>query len=348
MHSIKQGLREMTLRNAAILATAIFLIYIAFWYYLKDGPFQSKIFSDLSAPIIIALSAYCLLYAARISHKHDKRLYRAWSLLFAAQFSFFLGDAIFSYYDIFSEQSTSYLSHVFYLLFYPLFLAGSLSLPSANFKFSERIKLLLDAGIVLISSILIYWSLFIAPTIEQNLNADPIIMFLAVAYPIGDLILLFALVEMLFKRHKNLGIDPLLLLGLFCANTIFADAIYMGESLSGTYISGGSIDAFYIISYLILGLAGISQVNNLRLHPHNGKLLPSHHYGEITWLLYLPYLCAGFAFIMLIYSYYNPLAVPFSILAVSVGVIIILVIARHVLVLKENAVLYKEAQEEIA
>ncbi|MCX6679022.1 MAG: response regulator [Methanothrix sp.] len=227
-------------------------------------------------------------------------------------------------------------------------MAGALSLPSADFKISERIKLLLDAGIVLISSILIYWSIFIAPTIAQNLNADPMIMFLAVAYPIGDLILLFALVEMLFKRHKNQGIDPLLLLGLFCANTIFADAIYMGESLSGTYISGGSIDAIYIISYLIFGLAGISQVNNLRLSPYNGKLLPSHHYGEITWLLYLPYLCASFAFIMLIYSYYNPLAVPFSILAVSVGVIISLVIARQVLVLKENAVLYKEAQEEIA
>lgn len=348
-HSIMQGLREISLRNAAILAAAMLLICVATSYYLKDNSSGNILFSDLSSLFINALAALCLLYAATISRNYDKRFYYGWLLLFISQFSFFLGDVFFSYYDLMLRQSTSpTFADLFYLLTYPLFLAGALLLPPADFKPSERIKLLLDTGIVLISSILIYWSLFIAPTIEQNLGADSLTMFLAVAYPIGDLILLFALVELLFRRHRNPGADPLIFLGLFCAGNIFADAIYMGQSMAGTYVSGGLLDMIWTFSYLMIGLAGISHINNLRLGRYKGELELKHHYGEIMWPLYLPYLCAGVAFIMLVYSHNNPLAVPFSILAVSVGVIISLVIARQVLVLKENAALYKEAQEEIA
>ena len=341
--------REISLRNAAILAAAMFLICVAFWYYLKEDTLNNIIFSDLSSLFINVLAALCLLYAANISRNYDIRLYYGWLLLSISQFSFSFGDVFFAYYDLVLKQSTSPSpADAFYLLSYPLFLAGALSLPVADFKPSERIKLLLDTGIVLISSILIYWSLFIAPTIEQNLGTDSLTMFLAVAYPIGDLILLFALIEMLFRRRKNLGVDPFFFLALFCVGNIFADAVYMGESMAGTYVSGGPLDLIWIFSYLMIGLAGISHVNNLRLGRYKGELEPKHHYGEIMWPLYLPYLCAGFAFIMLVYSHNNPLAVPFSILAVSVGVIISLVIARQVLVLRENATLYKEAQVEIA
>ncbi len=348
VHPLMQGLLETSLRKAAIIAAMLLLVCVASWYYLKEDTLGNLIFSDLIPLSINALAALCLLYAAKVSRNYDKRFYHGWLLLFVSQFSFFLGDAFFSYYDIVLEQSPSpTFADIFYLLAYPLFLAGVLLLPSADFKPSERIKLLLDTGIVLISSILIYWSLFIAPVIEQNIGADAMTMFLAVAYPIGDLIQLFALVELLFRRHRNPGADPLLFLGLFCAGNIFADAIYMGQSMAETYVSGGPLDMIWTFSYLMIGLAAIAHVNNLRLGRYKGELHLEHHYGEIMWPLYLPYLCAGIAFIMLVYSHSNPLAVPFSLLAWSVGLIISLVIARQVLVLRENAVLYKEAQEEI-
>ncbi len=349
MHHLVQSLRVITLRNAAIIAAAIFLICGLSWYFLKEDPASNTIFSDLSSIFINGLGTLCLLYAARLSRSYDKRLYYGWLLLFSSQFSFFLGDVFFAYYDLILKQSTSpTISDIFYLLAYPLFLAGILSLPSADFKLSERIKLLLDTGIVLISSVLIYWSLLIAPTIEQNLGTDPLTMFLAVAYPIGDLILLFALVELLFRRRRNLGTNPFVFLVLFCAGNIFADAIYMSESMAGTYVSGEPQDMIWIFSYLMIGLAGISQVNNLRTGRYDEKPAQNHHYGEEMWPLYLPYFCAAFAFLMLVYSYQHPLAVQFSILGSSVGLIISLVIARQVLVLRENVTLYKEAQEEIA
>ncbi|MDD4653599.1 MAG: hypothetical protein PHQ34_15355, partial [Methanothrix sp.] len=349
MRQLVQSLREITLKNAAIIAAAIFSVGVLSWYFLKEDPELNSIFSDLSSALINGLGTLCLLYAARLSRNYGKRLYYGWLLLFLSQSSFFFGDVLFAYYDLILKQSTSpSIADIFYLLAYPLFLAGILSLPSAELKPSERAKLLLDTWIVLISAVLVYWWLIIAPTIEQNLGTDPLTMFLAVAYPIGDLILLFALIELLFRRRRNLGKNPFVFLGLFCAGNIFADAIYMSESMAGTYVSGGPQDMIWIFSYLMIGLAGISHINNLRTSHYSAKIAPNHHYGEEIWPFYLPYFCAAFAFMMLIYSYNHPFAVPFNILGSSVGIIIGLVIARQVLVLRENVFLYREAQEEIA
>jgi signal transduction histidine kinase/DNA-binding response OmpR family regulator len=349
MRQLVQSLREITLKNAAIIAAAIFSVNVLSWYFLKEDPELNSIFSDLSSAFINGLGTLCLLYAAIVSRHYDKRLYYGWLLLFLSQASFSLGDVFFAYYDLILKQSTSpSIADIFYLLAYPLFLASILSLPSADFKASERIKLLLDTGIVLISAILIYWALLIEPTIEQNLGTDPLTMFLAVAYPIGDLILLFALIELLFRRRRNLGKNPFVFLGLFCAGNIFADAIYMSESMAGTYVSGEPQDMIWIFSYLMIGLAGISHVNNLRTGLYSAKTEQNHHYGDEIWPIYLPYFCAAFAFFMLVYSYNHPISVPFNILGVSVGVIVSMVIARQVLVLRENVALYREAQKEIA
>jgi len=344
-----QKLKEISLLNAAILAAAVLFIFLAIWYNLKDDPFENMVFTDLASIFINSLATLCLIYPTVLSRKISRNLYYSWFFLSASLFSYLLGDIFFTYYDLILRQSTSpSIADVFYLLSYPLFLLGALYMPSIAFKSSERAKLLLDTGIVLISAILIYWSLFIVPIIEQNRNAGLETMLLAVAYPVGDLIQLFALIELLFSRHKKLGIDPLFFLGLFCVAGIIADAIYMSQSMSETYVSGTLLDSVWIVSSLMICLAGISQANVLRSGQYVEETKSDHHYGEFMWPLYLPYLCASIAFIMLIFSYNHPLAVPFSVLSVSVGAIIGLVIARQILVLRENAFLYKDAQDEIA
>ena len=118
--SFVQGLREIALRNAAILAAVMLLIYLAFWYYLKDDPSGSMIFSDLITILINGLAVLCLLYAATMSRLYDRRHYYGWLLLFVSQFSFLLGDVFFAYYDLLLKQSTSpSLADIFYLLAYP-------------------------------------------------------------------------------------------------------------------------------------------------------------------------------------------------------------------------------------
>jgi len=98
MHRLGQSLKEISLRNAAIIATAMFLISGSSWYFLEEDPVSNAIFSDISSSFINGLGALCLLYAARISRNYDKKLYYGWLFIFISLFSFFLGVVIFSYY----------------------------------------------------------------------------------------------------------------------------------------------------------------------------------------------------------------------------------------------------------
>ena len=115
-------------------------------------------------------------------------------------------------------------------------------------------------SIVIITSILVFWSLIIEPTINQNLQADPLIMALSVGYPVLDLILLFFVVELLFRKLNLPGCEALLFLVLGYGTWIATDAIFMHQSLEGSYLPSGIVDSGWIAGYLLMGLAGIAQV----------------------------------------------------------------------------------------
>ncbi|MFZ1316747.1 response regulator, partial [Methanothrix sp.] len=71
-------------------------------------------------------------------------------------------------------------------------------------------------------------------------------------------------------------------------------------------------------------------------------------YDRTGWPLYLPYLSAAGAFLMLVWSRNHDFGISFQNIAISVGIIIGLVFLRQLLVLNENTLLYKAAEKEIA
>jgi hypothetical protein len=122
-------------------------------------------------------------------------------ILAIAQLSYAIGDTIYAYYEIvLNEAPYPSLADGPYLVRYILFLIGILILPSVRISSRERLKIVLDMAIVMIASLLLFWTLIIAPTIEQNIDADLLTLALSVAYPVMDMMLLFALVDLLFRR----------------------------------------------------------------------------------------------------------------------------------------------------
>jgi hypothetical protein len=89
---------------------------------------------------------------------------------------------------------------------------GIFSLPAIKFAYSERFKMMLDTGIVMVAAILVFWSLIIGPSIQEPGNSDLPTLFLSIAYPVADLILLFSVRELLFKRIYRNERTPLLFL----------------------------------------------------------------------------------------------------------------------------------------
>ena len=339
---------HLSFRNSLIIAAIILILYMGTWLYLSANPSDLTIFSDLGGLVINAMATLCLFYGAICSKSLGRRIYLGWVMLAIAQLSFTVGDAVWAYYELLlNENPFPSPADGFYLLRYLLFLIGVFLLPSVQIKSGERLKIVLDTAMVMVASIVLFWTLTIAPTVEQNIDADKLTLVLSVAYPVMDLMLLFALIDLLLRRINHPFRRALLLLAASTVLLIITDSVFNIQSLEGTYFSGGLLDNGWIAAYILIGLAGLSQAESLQ-----GDILKRDwkfqgRYGQPTWPLYLPYIAAGGAFALLVWSHDHPLALSFSTLALAVGLIICLVVTRQILVMKENARLFSEAQEEI-
>jgi signal transduction histidine kinase/ActR/RegA family two-component response regulator len=161
-----------------------------------------------------------------------------------------------------------------------------------------------------------------------------------------DLLLIFALIELLLRRLNYTEIGPLALLTAGILLMIFTDVIFMNQTLRQVYISGGLLDTGWYASFILMGLAGVLQANSK--HFNLPFLMPEPRYVQFTWPLYFPYMLAGAAYILLIYNYSQPFTITFSTMALSVGAIVGLVIIRQIVALKENFKLYGITIKEIA
>jgi signal transduction histidine kinase/ActR/RegA family two-component response regulator len=339
--------KQVSFQSALILGTFIIFGNIAMVALLRDNPALGKLAGDFLAPLIDLLSALCMIYAAHISINLGRQVWLAWITLAFALLFCMIGDIIWSVTELVQHQPPfPSLADGFFLIFYPLFAAGILLLPTKPMASGERIKVILDTGIVMIASILLFWALFIAPAIKSNSGADTFTMILAVAYPVMDLLLIFALIELLLRRLNYTEIGPLALLTGGILLMIITDVIFMDQSLRRMYVTGGLLDTGWYAGYLLMGLAGVLQANSQKFNIKS--LIPEPRCVQFTWPLYFPYILAVAAYILLIYTYSHPFTVPFSTMALSVGAIVVLVIIRQIVALKENFRLYGITLKEIA
>ena len=277
----KKGI--ISFRNALILAAIIVLVTVANSILLRDNPELLTITSDSWTVLINFLATLGLIYGAYNS-RYDKNTRRAWSVLALAQSLYTIGDIIWWVLEVgLHESPFPSLADGPYLAFYPIFALGILLLPKVPLTSSEKLKVMLDTGIVMIASVILFWVLLIAPTIVSNIQEDPLTWTLAVAYPVADLVQFFALIELLFRRLKSVRLLPILLLVASTAIQIATNFVFMSQSLQGTYVSGGLLDTGWIVSYLLTGLAGVSQAGSRKFDLSSGVI--ESETVQFTWPL---------------------------------------------------------------
>ena len=340
---------NIRIRNFVIAAVAIYAIYIILGYKLITDADTAIFYSDWAAFVVNAAMTLCLLYAAWQSLNINGKIFLAWLMMALGQFSFTVADGIWIWFETVLKISPfPSIADIGWLMTYVFFIIGILLLPSAEVTLRERTKIVLDIAIVIVTSSLFFWSLILEPTIYQNLQSDPLTLALVLAYPVMDLILIFLVAEMLFRKLSFPGNEALKFLALGAGVWIAADTIYLGQILNETYQAGGILDSGWIAGYLLMGLAGIAQAEAVKKGAFNSIENIEVRYDRTGWPLYLPYICAAGAFIMLVWSRNHDFAISFNNLSISVGVIIGLVFLRQILVLNENAELYQEAEQEIS
>ena len=336
--------RRSYFHSALMLAAIIVIGYLVLLVLLRNDPVLRVTLNDLLFPVFNGLATVGLLYAAFRSEIYGRRARIAWTFLFVGQLSFALGDITWAVLELgLHQEPIASVADGFYLMFYPLFAIGILLLPAVSLTRKEYLKFLLDTGIVMISAVLVFWAFLIEPTIAAN-KEDTLVLAISLAYPVMDLILFLALLQLLFRRLRSAEQGPILLLSVGVAAGIVTDVVYLMQSLQGTYTTGNLLDLGWLMSYAFIGLAGVLQADTGKLDPFPSYEIESHR-EQFAWLTYFPYICAAAAYLMLIWSR-NHLPDSFSAFSWGIGGIIGLVILRQIVALDENVHLYKVAQME--
>ena len=242
----------------AALMVAYGALYLGWQVFLWGGPDLEPAIGDAASIPLAVLVVVFALRAAR--HTQTPAARRAWFLIGLAFAAFGFGDVAWFYLEIIlAAQPFPSIADVGYLAFYPLLLVGLLTLPRERSE--NLLRTLLDLAIVVVGTGTIIWWLVIQPVATASNGLESLI---TLAYPVGDLLVLFALAATLMSRLVGTSRAALVLLGIGLALNVVADLAFARLSLEETYGSGTSwVDACWLLGWVAMGLASFVQARSM-------------------------------------------------------------------------------------
>jgi diguanylate cyclase (GGDEF)-like protein len=332
---------------AALLTIILLGMDFAIIALLPDQS-QKVLYSDVVSPIIDFLASVVLLIAAKQSAVYSKRLGIAWGMIALATFVYAIGDMIWGILEVgLQEPPFPSSADAFYLAYYLFLLIGVFLLPDKAATRAGQIKNVLDAAIVMLAALLIFWNFLLGPTVSSNAGLPVLEQIILLAYPVCDLILLWALLRLIYNRSTSQDEVPAFLLAGSIAVTIVTDCVYSYQAFLGLYVSGGFLDIGWRATLLLAGLAGVAQITAIQAWKSTGAFHRRFEFlisGLERLAPYFPYFWLIGAYLLLVQSYLAPLPMNFLLLSLGVGVIICLVLLRQIIMLFENKKLNAQLQ----
>lgn len=180
---------------------------------------------------------------------------RTWVPIFIALgiFCQFIGQVIYTYYDIRGWSDFPSLADAGYLSTFPFLLLAILLLPKRRLSGTTRSRVILDGLIIMAAVITFSWYFILGPTMLQG-SETILAKLVGSAYPVFDLILIFCMILLWFSESDPLLVpaERLLLSGLIVI--VITDSIYDYMTLQNIYANGLQ-DIGWPVGYMLLGLA---------------------------------------------------------------------------------------------
>jgi two-component system, sensor histidine kinase and response regulator len=238
---------------AAVAATVLSVLFIA-WTALRIGGDTVTVgVDDIGEAVAALLAALSCGYAA---WRNAGRMRLAWGLLGGSALFWFIGEVIWSVYEVGLGVNVPFPSaaDAGYLLAIPLAVAGMLAFPSAPGRLTTRSQALVDGAIVALSLVFVSWAFGLGKVYETS-SDQPLAQLLGAAYPASDIVIIGVLLLVMRRASPQQRGSMFLLLGGLAANSV-ADSAFAFLNAAGTYGAIGSVlDAGWVVGYLLVALA---------------------------------------------------------------------------------------------
>jgi diguanylate cyclase (GGDEF)-like protein len=341
--------RSRTGWAAAAVALALVLIHALLTIFLKD-PDGRALVSNLVNPVVGLLAGAILSVAAWKSYRYSHRLALGWAIIAAAQFFSVAGDIYWAALEmLLKEAPTPSPADILYLLSYPFFLAAVFVLPSRKVSAYESVKNSIDMLIVMLAAALSFWNFLLGPLAASSVQDPLLVKLFSLAYPVGDLVQIFAVLLILYHLPDPAFRAPFWFLAAASVVIIFCDGVYGYQSLLGTYESGNFIDIGYTTGYAFFILAGAAQYRLARaVHGSQWAAASNQKLSLPSWIGYMPYLWVALAYMILIRRNFTEMSMSMPEISISVGVLTLLVLLRQLIAVKENQDLSEHLQSALS
>ena len=283
--------------------------------------------TSFAAPLIDLVAAVLVARAARSATGLRVRV--AWAFIAVGMLVYAAGDGIWAWVSIVQHADPfPSAADVAYVAFYPIVAGGLLLFPAPSRAKREAIRLAIDSAIVVVGGGMVVWQSLLLPALTAA-EPDPITTGLVLGYPIGDLVLLFAVATIALRRP--VGIAPRALVALVAGlGLMFVADIAYGELTLMGIAEAQWVDLVYLASSLAIASAGYLQANAVAL--------PSNEEADAVsrWLVALPYagLAAGFG--VMLTAANGTVSGSEATLLVGAVVLTILVLVRQEITNREN------------
>lgn len=212
----------------------------------------------------LSFSAIATMLAFRVARAAylPAPIRRSWLFFGSAFLAGWLGNVIWLIYTkaLHQEPAASW-ADLGWLAFYPLTLIGLLLLPTAPRQRAEKVAFWLDASAVLVSGSMLIWFFSVLPRASAGMD-NPWLTALTLAYPVGDLIVLFGGVRIALRSDNWRNALPMHVFSLGLLAFLAADLGYSSMMMSETYQDGMWPSSLWIVAYAIFAIASQLQRDN--------------------------------------------------------------------------------------
>jgi diguanylate cyclase (GGDEF)-like protein len=277
-----------------LAAVSAMLVVYGLWQVFRWGGHRHQaLIGDLAFVPVNGSAAIC---AWRASLRKDlgRPTCRAWGLLSAALWLYLLADMLQLVYEVvLHRKGYPTWADAAYLSFYVVAFAGILAFPSPRRTRSERFRLLLDMGTVFVGGTTLIWYVALGPAVASahDFSLPNLVIF---GYPVGDLLLLFGVLSLLWRGAPRLSIVSLRIFATGLVVFIAADISYDHLTINSTYLGGDPVDTLWFVALAIMWIAADYQ---LRAEPREDLAPPPP--GRAARPSVLPYLAVAASYLLL-------------------------------------------------